>query len=74
MNQQEILNNRLKEYIIAEQKIMEGGQSYTIGDRTLTRASLKEIRKAIDELIASGATINGEKPRKSYIKRVIFND
>ena len=54
---------------------MLGGQSYTIGNRTLTRANLAEIRAAIDDLIAAGATLEDESTsqvRRS--KRVVFVD
>lgn len=50
------LNLRLKQYLEAEATILAGGQSYTIGNRTLTRADLKQIRLAIDDLLAAGAT------------------
>lgn len=32
------------QYIIAETKILDGGQSYSIGDRTLDRGDLKLIQ------------------------------
>ena len=35
---------RLTAYLAAEEKVLSG-QSYTIGDRTLTRANLKEIQE-----------------------------
>ena len=38
-------NERLKQYLAAEKAILEGGQSYKIGNRMLTRADLSEIRK-----------------------------
>lgn len=39
--------DRLELYLKAEQAILEGAQSYTIGSRHLTRADLAEIRKMI---------------------------
>ncbi len=71
---QKMRNERLRQYWEAEQKVL-GGQSYTIGNRTLTRANLAEIRAAIDDLIAAGATLEDESTsqvRRS--KRVIFVD
>lgn len=57
-----VYNDRLGLYYKAEQAILEGAQSYTIGSRTLTRAELAEIRKmittledGIDELEAEAA-------------------
>lgn len=41
-----IAQAKLTEYLTAESKILEG-QSYSIGDRALTRADLEEIRKGI---------------------------
>ena len=53
------LNLRLKQYLEAEKAILVAGQSYKIGNRTLTRANLSEIREAISSLIAAGATVDG---------------
>lgn len=55
----EALNLRLKQYLEAEKAILVAGQSYKIGNRTLTRANLSEIREAISSLIAAGATVDG---------------
>ena len=71
---QKMRHERLRQYWEAEQKVL-GGQSYTIGNRTLTRANLAEIRAAIDDLIAAGATLEDESTsqvRRS--KRVVFVD
>ena len=78
-----VLNERLKQYLSAEQSILVAGQSYRIGNRTLTRADLSEIRKEInginDEMlklfIAAGATTNeGMHPRGHRTKQVIMRD
>ncbi len=66
-----LLNRRLAMYLEAEKVVMTG-QSYTIGNRSLTRANLAEIRKAIDDLLAAGATIEGETMTGSRSKRVVF--
>ena len=66
-------NERLKKYIEAEEAIL-GGQSYTIGNRTLTRANLATVEKVIQELIAAGATIDGEVDSKGNTKRVVLLD
>lgn len=50
-------NERLKLYLEAERAVLTG-QSYTIGNRTLTRANLATIRAAIDSLISQGATLD----------------
>lgn len=41
---------RLDLYYAAEEQILGGAQSYTIGSRTLTRADLDAIRKVITSL------------------------
>lgn len=60
-------------YLEAEKAVLMG-QSYTIGNRQLTRANLSEIRAAIDDLIAGGAVIDGETNTRRTAKRVVFMD
>lgn len=43
---------RLASYIAAEQAIMSGAQSYSIGNRSLTRANLEHITRMISQLYA----------------------
>jgi hypothetical protein len=43
------LEQRRALYVLAEAAILSG-QAYSIGNRSLTRADLKEVRKAIDDL------------------------
>lgn len=70
-----VLNERLKQYLSAEQSILVAGQSYRIGNRTLTRADLSEIRKEINDLIAAGAnTDEAMHPRGHRTKQVIMRD
>lgn len=45
-----VVQSRLELYYEAERRILSGAQSYTIGNRQLTRANLAEIRKTINEL------------------------
>lgn len=68
-----IQNKRLAMYLEAEKAVLMG-QSYTIGNRQLTRANLASIRAAIDDLIAGGAVIDGETSSHSMAKRVVFMD
>lgn len=71
---QKMRNERLRQYWEAEQKVLTG-QSYTIGNRALTRANLSEIRAAIDDLLAAGATLEDDAPSKvRRSKRVVFVD
>ena len=61
-------NERLARYVEAEKAVLMG-QSYTIGNRTLTRADLSSIR------VASGATLDdSETPGKGRGKRIVFFD
>lgn len=69
----ELQNERLREYYKAEKAVLSG-QSYTIGNRQLTRAKLASIRAAIDDLIAAGATIDGTVQRIRRSARVVFRD
>lgn len=70
-----VLNERLKQYLSAEQSILVAGQSYRIGNRTLTRADLSEIRKEINDLIAAGATTDEAMySRGRRTKQVIMRD
>ncbi|WP_302298925.1 DUF6148 family protein [Phascolarctobacterium faecium] len=70
-----VLNERLKQYLSAEQSILVAGQSYRIGNRTLTRADLSEIRKEINDLVAAGATTDESMhPRGHRTKQVIMRD
>ena len=71
---QQMQNERLRSYYMAEMAVLSG-QSYTIGNRTLTRANLAEIRSAIDDLLAAGASLDDSvtnKARRSF--RVVFRD
>lgn len=70
-----VLNERLKQYLSAEQSILVAGQSYRIGNRTLTRADLSEIRKEINDLVAAGASVDGrENSRGRRVMQVIMRD
>lgn len=70
-----VLNERLKQYLSAEQSILVAEQSYRIGNRTLTRADLSEIRKEINDLIVAGATTDEAMyPRGRRTKQVIMRD
>lgn len=66
-------NKRLKKYIEAEEAILSG-QSYTIGNRTLTRANLATVERVIQELIAAGATVDGEETSGGGTKRIVLLD
>ena len=63
---------RLLQYMQAESQILKGAQSYSISDRTLTRADLKEIRMTIKDL--QKEIMNLERGGNIRIQRVVFRD
>jgi len=48
---------RLAQFIAAESFILQGGQSYSIGNRSLTRADLKFISERITSLYSEIAVL-----------------
>lgn len=62
---------RLQAYREAERAILEGGQSYRIGNRTVTRADLKDIRATIAALESEGADVERAGRRALH---VIFHE
>ena len=62
---------RLELYYEAERKVLRG-QSYTLGNRQLTRANLAEIRRAIKELESELEQMAGRS--RGFSKRVVFHD
>lgn len=71
MTYKEIQRRRLRQYLIAEEKVLLN-QSYQIGERSYTRADLAEIRKMINSLLESGVTLEDEGNKKSRVKRAEF--
>lgn len=67
------LAERLQMYYDAEQAILVGGQSYRIGNRTLTRADLAEVRAEIKRLENMDVTIGGRTKRRRTA-RIILHD
>lgn len=61
---------RLEMYYQAEEAILSGAQSYTIGSRSMTRANIADIRNMIDklekELSELKAKASGKRPRKAF--------
>ena len=66
-----VIVERLELYYDAERKVLRG-QSYTLGNRQLTRANLAEIRKAIKELESELEQMQGRS--HGFSKRVVFHD
>ena len=71
------MNERYRQYLEAERTILLGGQSYKIGNRTLTRADLSQIQAEIKRLQALGAQENDDDPATAghqRARRVLFRD
>ena len=61
-------------YLEAEKAILSG-QSYTIGNRTLTRADLAAVQKEIDKLFDAGVTLGDDDvTAAASSKRVVLLD
>lgn len=67
----DILQRRLELYLDCEARLLSGAQSYTIGQRTLTRVDLKEVRAVIEDLLAQ---IEVAELKQGRCKRVTFID
>ncbi|MDX1602021.1 MAG: DUF6148 family protein [Salinimicrobium sediminis] len=68
------VKERLALYLTAESEILRNGQSYSIGDRSLTRADLEEVKQEIKKLQgecdrlengSQGMTVNYGLPRST---------
>ena len=66
-----VIIERLELYYEAERKVLRG-QSYTLGNRQLTRANLAEIHKVIKELENELEQMAGRS--RGFSKRVVFHD
>lgn len=73
MSNKQINNERLRNYYAAERAVLSA-QSYTVGNRTLTRANLAEIRAAIDDLLSAGASLDDSEIKTRRSMRVVFHD
>jgi len=66
-----VIVERLELYYEAERKVLRG-QSYTLGNRQLTRANLSEIQKAIKDLENELEQLEGRS--RGFSRRVVFFD
>ena len=73
MSNKQMNNERLRNYYAAERAVLSG-QSYTVGNRTLTRANLAEIRAAIDAVLSAGASLDDSEIKTRRSMRVVFHD
>lgn len=68
----ESYRTRLSAYLLAEQAILGGAQSYSIGNRSLSRADLEWISKQITRLTADILLL--QRGNKIKIQRVVPRD
>ena len=66
-----VIVERPELYYEAERKVLRG-QSYTLGNRQLTRANLSEIQKAIKDLENELEQLEGRS--RGFSRRVVFFD
>lgn len=59
---------RLEMYYKAEEAILNGAQSYSLGSRNLTRANLAEVRQMIDYLEKQVANEEAKAKGKGKLK------
>lgn len=70
----EFVKNRLHMYYAAEQSVLTG-QEYRMGSRSMKRADLAEIRRAIKDLEAQLEALEaGHTPNAPRIVRVVPRD
>ena len=69
----EILKSRLQLYLAAEAAILRG-QEYRLGDRSLRRADLSEVRKMIDYLSEEIERLEGGNIGKRIKRAVLVDD
>ena len=70
MTRLELLKDRLRRYLIAEQKILNG-EEYQLDARRLRRPDLSKVRQAIDDLQAE---IDLLERRGGRVKQCVFVD
>lgn len=56
----------IKKYVDAEEAVLDGNQSYTIGGQSLTRADLDKIRKGRQEWEQKLSALLKGPPREVY--------
>ncbi len=66
------VQTRLTAYIKAEQYLLKGGQAYSIGNRSLTRADLKSITDMIIRLNSDLMTL--QRGNQIVMQRVVPRD
>lgn len=67
--EREVFGGMLEQVDRAIAAVLSGGQSYRLGDRSLTRADLKELRALRDELAARTEQTEGGLLPRTWVAR-----
>lgn len=71
MTIQEVQRERLRRLLDAEQKILLN-KSYKVGNHEFVREDLDKVRKAIQDLLDEGVTLEDESLKNGRIKHIVF--
>lgn len=67
----ELQRERLHQLLEAEKKILIN-KSYKVGNREFVREDLDKVRKAIQDLLDEGVTLEDEALKNGRIKHIVF--
>ena len=70
LNRRELVRERLRMYLDAEKAILQGAQSYSLENRSLTRADLRYVQSEINEMLL----VLTELESRGKVGRVVFVD
>lgn len=68
----ELQRERLRQLLEAEQKILLN-QSYKVGNHEFVRTDLDKVRKAIQDLLDEGVTLEDEQLKNGRVKHIVFS-
>ncbi len=71
MTVKEFQRERLRRLLDAEQKILLN-KSYKVGNHEFVREDLDKVRRAIDDLLAEGVTLEDEPLKNGRVKHIVL--
>ena len=71
MTVREFQRERLRRLLDAEEKILLN-KSYKVGNHEFVREDLDKVRRAIDDLLAEGVTLEDESLKNGRVKHIVF--
>ena len=71
MTMQEVQRERLRRLLEAEQRILTN-KSYNVGNHEFVREDLDKVRKAIQDLLDEGVTLEDEPLKNGRMKKIVF--